>query len=81
MSESVTSVERLDASIRGASTVRRRWPHVLTVSVVTFGFPYAIHVVLVNVARIPSVLAQAISIACGTPPAFVGNKLWSFTNY
>jgi dolichol-phosphate mannosyltransferase len=48
------------------------------VSLVTFGFSYVILVSLVDGAGMAKVVAQAISIACGTPLSFVGQKLWSF---
>jgi putative flippase GtrA len=33
---------------------------------------------LVSVAGVPELLAQAISIVVSTPLNFVGNKIWSF---
>jgi dolichol-phosphate mannosyltransferase len=48
------------------------------VSVVAFGFNYAILVLLVGAADLPEVPAQALAIAAATPVSFVGNKLWSF---
>ena len=48
------------------------------VSLVTFGFSYAVLVSLVDGAGMAKVIAQAISIAAGTPLSFVGQKLWSF---
>jgi len=50
----------------------------LTVSLVAFGFSYAVLVGLVNGMGVSKVLAQAIAIAAGTPLNFVGQKLWSF---
>jgi putative flippase GtrA len=49
-----------------------------TVSLLAFGFTYAVLVALVDGAGMSKVLAQAIAIAAGTPLTFVGQKLWSF---
>ena len=49
-----------------------------TVSLIAFGFSYAVLISLVDGAGFPKVLAQAISIAAATPLSFVGQKLWSF---
>jgi putative flippase GtrA len=48
------------------------------VSLVTFGFSYVILISLVDGAGLAKVIAQAISIAAGTPLNFIGQKLWSF---
>jgi putative flippase GtrA len=48
------------------------------VSLVAAGFSYVILVSLVDGAGTAKVVAQAISIAAGTPLSFVGQKLWSF---
>jgi putative flippase GtrA len=48
------------------------------VSLLAFGFTYAVLVALVSGAGLTKVLAQAIAIAAGTPLNFVGQKLWSF---
>lgn len=48
------------------------------VSLVTFGFSYVVLVSLVDGTGMAKVIAQAISIAAGTPLSFVGQKLWSF---
>ena len=48
------------------------------VSLVAFGFQYAVLVLLVSDAGMSKVLAQAIAIAAATPLSFVGQKLWSF---
>jgi dolichol-phosphate mannosyltransferase len=48
------------------------------VSLVAFGFQYAVLVSLVGDAGLSKVLAQAIAIACATPLSFLGQKLWSF---
>jgi dolichol-phosphate mannosyltransferase len=50
----------------------------LIVSLVTFGFTYALLISLVDGAGAAKVVAQAISIAAGTPLSFLGQKLWSF---
>lgn len=50
----------------------------LLVSVVAFGFNYAVLVTLVEVGELPEVLAQAIAIIAATPLNFLGQKLWSF---
>jgi putative flippase GtrA len=34
--------------------------------------------VLVSVAGVPEVPAQAVAIVCATPLNFLGNRLWSF---
>jgi dolichol-phosphate mannosyltransferase len=48
------------------------------VSLLSFGFTYAVLVGLVSGAGVSKVLAQAIAIAAGTPLNFIGQKLWSF---
>ncbi|MGH2867643.1 MAG: GtrA family protein [Solirubrobacteraceae bacterium] len=48
------------------------------VSLVTFGFTYVVLVSLVDGTGMPKIIAQALSIAAGTPLSFVGQKLWSF---
>jgi putative flippase GtrA len=50
-----------------------------TVSVVAFLFAASILEVLVSVAELPELPAQAISIAMATPLNFMGNKMWSFS--
>ena len=49
-----------------------------TVSIVAFGFQYAVLITLVSDAGLSKVLAQALAIACATPLSFLGQKLWSF---
>jgi dolichol-phosphate mannosyltransferase len=49
-----------------------------TVSVVAFLFAASILEVLVSVAEMPELPAQAISIVVATPLNFIGNKMWSF---
>jgi putative flippase GtrA len=48
------------------------------VSVAAFCFNLAALEVLVAVAGLPEVPAQAIAIVLATPVSFAGNKLWSF---
>jgi putative flippase GtrA len=48
------------------------------VSLLVFGFSYAVLVGLVSGAGVPKVPAQALAIAAGTPLNFIGQKLWSF---
>jgi putative flippase GtrA len=48
------------------------------VSLVAFGFSYAILVGLVSGLGVSKVLAQAVAIAAATPLSFLGQKLWSF---
>ncbi len=48
------------------------------VSLVTFGFTYVVLVSLVDGTGMAKIIAQAISIAAGTPLSFLGQKLWSF---
>jgi putative flippase GtrA len=49
-----------------------------TVSIVAFLFAAAILELLVTVAGISELPAQAISIVAATPLNFIGNKMWSF---
>ncbi len=49
-----------------------------SVSVVAFLFGAAMLEVLVNLAGVPEIAAQAVSIVAATPLNFVGNKMWSF---
>jgi dolichol-phosphate mannosyltransferase len=49
-----------------------------TVSVVAFFFAAGILELLVSVAGVPELPAQALSIVAATPLNFVGNKMWSF---
>ena len=48
------------------------------VSIAAFGFSYLVLVLLVEVAGVAEVLAQAIAIVAATPLSFLGQKLWSF---
>jgi dolichol-phosphate mannosyltransferase len=50
-----------------------------TVSVAAFLFAASILELLVSVAELPELPAQAISIVAATPLNFIGNKMWSFS--
>ena len=45
-----------------------------------FLFASAILELLVSVAGVPKLPAQAISIVAATPLNFIGNKMWSFAH-
>jgi dolichol-phosphate mannosyltransferase len=49
-----------------------------TVSVLALGLNLIVLELLVSVAELEKILAQAIAILAATPLNFVGNKLWSF---
>jgi putative flippase GtrA len=49
-----------------------------TVSVAAFLFAASMLELLVSVAELPELPAQAISIVLATPLNFIGNKMWSF---
>src|ERR671915_915262 len=49
-----------------------------TVSIVAFMFAATVLELLVSVAEMPELPAQAISIVVATPLNFIGNKMWSF---
>ena len=49
-----------------------------TVSVAAFLFAATILQLLVGVADMPEVPAQAVAIIAATPLNFIGNKMWSF---
>jgi putative flippase GtrA len=49
-----------------------------TVSVAAFLFAALVLELLVSVAGVPDVAAQAISIVVAMPLNFIGNKMWSF---
>jgi putative flippase GtrA len=53
-------------------------PRFLAVSVGAFLFALLVLEILVNVAGIQEVLAQAAAIVAATPLNFLGNRLWSF---
>ncbi len=48
------------------------------VSLLVFGFAYAVLVILVSTTGMEKVLAQAIANAAATPLSFIAQKLWSF---
>jgi putative flippase GtrA len=49
-----------------------------TVSIVAFLFAASVLEILVSVAGVAEVPAQAMSIIAATPLNFIGNKMWSF---
>ena len=49
-----------------------------TVSIAAFVFAATVLELLVSVAEVPEIAAQAIAIAAATPLNFVGNKMWTF---
>ena len=49
------------------------------VSIAAFLFATCLLALLVDVAGVPKVAAQAMSIAAATPLNFIGNKMWSFS--
>jgi putative flippase GtrA len=49
-----------------------------TVSVLALGLNLIVLELLVSVAEVEKLLAQAIAILAATPLNFIGNKLWSF---
>ena len=49
------------------------------VSIGAFVFAACVLELLVSVAGVPELVAQAISIAAATPLNFIGNKMWSFS--
>ena len=51
----------------------------LAVSIGAFLVNFAILEVLVTLAGLKEVVAQAIAVAAATPCNFIGNKLWTFT--
>jgi putative flippase GtrA len=50
----------------------------LTVSLVALGFSLLLLMLLVDVAGVAKVPAQALAVAASMPLNFLGNKLWSF---
>jgi putative flippase GtrA len=48
------------------------------VSLVALGFNLAVLELLVSMAGVPKIPAQALAVLAATPLNFVGNKLWSF---
>jgi len=53
-------------------------PRFFLVSLLAFGVSFVILSVLVELAGLEKVPAQAIAVAAATPLNFLGNKLWSF---
>lgn len=51
----------------------------LAVSIGAFLVNFAVLEILVTVAGMKEVIAQAIAVATATPCNFIGNKLWTFT--
>jgi putative flippase GtrA len=51
----------------------------LAVSITAFLAAASVLELLVSVAGVPKVAAQAISVAAATPLNFIGNKMWSFS--
>jgi putative flippase GtrA len=49
------------------------------VSIIAFLFAASVLELLVSVAGLPELAAQALSIAAATPLNFLGNKMWSFS--
>jgi putative flippase GtrA len=62
----------------GAGRPQVQAPRFFTVSVVAFLFALGVLELLVSVAGLPELLAQAIAIVAATPLNFIGNKMWSF---
>src|SRR5688500_9287249 len=50
----------------------------LCVAVGAFLFSLVVLELLIGVAGLPELAAQAIAIVCATPLSFLGNRLWSF---
>jgi dolichol-phosphate mannosyltransferase len=53
-------------------------PRFFAVSILAFLVAAAVLELLVSVAGLPEVAAQAIAIVVATPLNFIGNKMWSF---
>ena len=53
-------------------------PRFLVVSVVALGFSLLLLTLLVELAGVPKLPAQALAVAGSMPLNFLGNKLWSF---
>lgn len=50
----------------------------LAISVGAFAFSLVVLEVLVVIAEMPELAAQAVAIVSATPLSFLGNRLWSF---
>jgi putative flippase GtrA len=59
-------------------SARFQAPRFFAVSILAFLFAATVLELLVSVAGLPELLAQAISIVTATPLNFIGNKMWSF---
>ena len=55
-------------------------PRFLTVSLIALAFNLLVLELLVGVAGLHKIPAQAVAVLAATPLNFVGNKLWSFRN-
>jgi putative flippase GtrA len=64
-------------SARGAP-VRGQLARFTAINAVAFAVSLAALHVLVQVADVPKVIAQALAIGAGMPPNFAGQKLWGF---
>ncbi len=53
-------------------------PRFLAVSLVALAFSLLLLTLLVELAGVPKLPAQAIAVVCSMPLNFLGNKLWSF---
>jgi putative flippase GtrA len=62
----------------GRGRARFQAARFFTVSIVAFLFAALVLELLVSVAGLPELAAQAIAIAAATPLNFIGNKMWSF---
>jgi putative flippase GtrA len=62
----------------GAGRPESQATRFFAVSVVAFLFALGVLELLVTVAGMPELPAQAISIVVATPLNFIGNKMWSF---
>ena len=63
----------------GAGHVGFQAARFVAVSVAAFLVALALLEVLVTVAGVPEVAAQAMAVVCATPLNFLGNRLWSFS--
>jgi len=65
---------------RGGSTGFQA-PRFFVVSLIALGFGLIVLELLISVAGMPKIPAQAIAIVAATPLNFIGNKLWSFRHH
>jgi putative flippase GtrA len=61
-----------------SGATRFQAPRFFAVSILAFLVAAAVLELLVSVAGLPEVAAQAIAIVVATPLNFIGNKMWSF---